>query len=271
MKTEWEFTFEAIDFHFAKEHHFRARLEPIEVGGTLCTDVTISARVAPSDEVPPHGVEQRGSLFVTVPFPPETGKSLAYWAAANMADRLSFQFGDFRLQTAVIWCKRIGETEEEVTAIGEASRSVQVSFVEVVPTPAFDSAKFASLTVPASRAPLLAEFNEARRDQNPIRRFLGFFRILESVSYSAGEHSSIRDALLNGPVRQAYQSLLPDGDFAAFVELIAKARHQCAHLKLDQGFGLLPRDPELASTLAPHLPLVEEIARRCLEGPESAT
>jgi len=266
MLSEWRFRYETRDLFIGAERKFSGETqEPTDVGGRMAPPFKFSARIVPEDDEPPAGVEQIGSVYVTVPFPPNEGRDLARFLAHTLSERVSYSSGDFRLNTALIWCKRIGENEAEVEEIGEQEYSMEMSLVEVVAAPDFDSGAFAR----TSRAPLplLSLFNETMRDASPVRRFLGFFRILESLSFAKNDKRPLKAALgSNDLARRHFSALVPNRDFTEFVGEIVDARHECAHLKIEKGFGYSPNDPEVTKVVGPLLPLLEELARRCVEG-----
>src|SRR5437868_11654562 len=108
MKSEWEFKFETRDFRFAREHKYIAIAnEPVTLGDRSIEKLEFFVRIEPSDEKPKPGVDQIGSLFITLPGSQSETKDLAYQLAANLADRVTFQSGDFRVQYGYVVCKRI--------------------------------------------------------------------------------------------------------------------------------------------------------------------
>jgi hypothetical protein len=104
-------------------------------------------------------------------------------------------------------------------------------------------------------------------DSSPVRKFLGFFRIVESFAHSGSVKGPLKKALkANVKFRHYFSTLGPNQRFDDFVNAIVDARHECAHLKLDKGFGYVPADPRIEKALMPHLALLEEIAYACVAG-----
>jgi hypothetical protein len=267
MLSEWQFRYETRDLFIGKERTFRGSTDgPTEVDGKLVDPFEYTVKIVPEEFEPPPGVEQVGSVYVTVPFRPKVGRELAFFLAHSLAERVSYSSGDFRIDYAFVRCKRIGETEEEIVEIGGKEHLVELSLQEVVAAPDFDSEAFQKTE--NAPLPLLALFNETNRDASPVRRFLGFFRILESTSYGPNDRRALKEALrTNAAARRHYEVLVPHGDFNQFVEEVVEARHECAHLKIDKGFGYSPNDPEVVNVVAPLVPLLQELARRCIGEP----
>lgn len=267
MKTEWTFPWRTYDFHFKKEHKFRGRFgKPSNGLPSSIEGVEASIRIVPHEESPPDDdVEQAGYLIITLPLDRDAAKELAYTSAYRVGEQIAFRNGDFRVDFGFISCKRIAETADEEAEIDGKPYSLEFSLEEVVGTPEFDGSHLPSL----ANAPveLLAQFNETRRDKSPVRQFLGYFKILESLSNQAGAASRIRQALLAySPLVRHYADLQPAGNFETFVGRLVATRHQCAHLKSADGFGYAPNDPAVRDEVIPQIALLEELAYRCLAG-----
>jgi hypothetical protein len=274
MKTEFEFRFEARGFHFAKEHKYAITAKgPVEGDDAPAAAPECRARIVPSSDKPPSGVEQMGSLFITVPYPPEKGRDFARYLSWWMTQQIMFRYaeGDFRIHGGILVWKRIPETPEEEAEIGDRPHGAEISMVEDIGTPAFDGALLPELAARNVPPGLLAQFNESKLDANPIRRFLGFFRILEGLFVASGDRAPLKDLLRgNETLRAHYVALVPKGDFDFFIKAIVAARHRCAHLKLDANFGFVPGDPRIEQEIRPHLPVLEALAYECLiSGPKA--
>lgn len=269
MKTEWTFPWKSYDFHFKKAHEFVATVRNSTAEASAPEDgLQAFIRVVPASD-PPHdrSIEQLGDLIVTVPLRPEEAEPLAYLAAQVTGEQIAFRNGDFRVEYGFVSCRRIAETPEEEAEIDGKPYSVRLHLEEVVTSPEFDGSGISALG--KADLSLLSEYNQARRDQNPIRRFLGFFRILESYAYSGAVKGSMKVVLSgNAFLQRHFASLLPNDDFAGYIGRIVDIRHRCAHLKGDVGFGYSPNDPAVKSDILPELQLLQELAYRCIEGTE---
>jgi hypothetical protein len=268
MKTEWTFHWEARDFHFAKEHHFTGTLREDSSGQSDPSDhMKVHALVVPDDHDPyDREVEQTGELRITIPLRPEDAEGLAYVAAQQMCEQVAFRNGDFRLDFSLVTCKRIAENPEEEAEIDGKIYSMRISFQEVVATPEFDGTAFKGISSSSPPIELLSQFNETRRDTSPIRKFLGYFRILESLSQGQADRVHLKKALLGyASLAHHFAALVPNGDFATFIGELVETRHRCAHLKVNVGFGYAPTDPAIAREVTPQLPLLEALVYRCLD------
>ena len=267
MKTEWEFRFEARDFHFDREYKYEGvTSEMVAVGrGDRIDNLSFSVRIVPAEECTEPGIQQTGSLFLTVPFPPEEAKSIAYSLARAVADRIAFQSGDFRLRFNFVTCKRIGETEAERIEIDDKEYIMHFTLVEVAEPPRYESGAVTGLNLDIHRAALLPLFNATVRDNDAVRKFLGFFRILESLTHSASSRKPAKQVLRsNSQLRDIFEKLTDNGNFDEFVTEVVDVRNRCAHLKIGTGFGFAPSDPAMDLEVRPMLSLLEAITRRML-------
>lgn len=267
MKTEWEFPWFAYDFRFEKEHRFVATISEVGTGGNgphhgLEADI----RIVPDTETPhDHNVEQAGSMYVTLPLRPEEAEPLAHQTAHHVGQQIAFRSGDFRISYGFITCKRLPESEDEEREIDEKPYSVRLTLQEVIAAPLFEARKLTDAGHSALPLPLLEQFNETRRDTNPVSQFLGYFRILESLS-DTGQRQSLKRSLLHyASLRQAFSELLPSADYQDFVNRLVETRHRCAHLKAATRYGYSPHHPQVKVEVIPDLSLLEELAYRCIE------
>ncbi|OWV29964.1 methylamine utilization protein MauJ [Halomonas campaniensis] len=261
MKTEWQFSFEAVDFHFGKEHKYKGASEqPVDFGNGTIERLEFEARIEPgNDRNCPPGVEQVGTLYITLGYGVEEAKPMAHWIAQYMTQQISFQSGRFKINYGLVTCKRIAETEEEEKEFGDKLYSVELHLEEVIPTPAFDSEQFQENALKPIDMRLLAQFNDAAADESPIKRFLGFFRILESL-FSGSKKEPLKAAFKKSEkLRRNFEKLFPDGKFEAFVDEVVDVRHRCAHLKLDKSFGYAPIDPKIDEEVRPYLGALEAL------------
>jgi hypothetical protein len=269
MKSEWEFTYQARDCHLEREHKYLVTSrEPVDLDNARLEPFESLVKVSPTAGETPPGVEQIGTVTFTLPLAPDLCKDFAYHFAGMAVDRLAFHYrGDIRLAGGLVRFKRLPETPEEEAAVGDRPYGITLHFIEVVPSPSVESLA-GSLTAGGPIDPrLLGQFLETERDASPIRKFLGFFRIVENFVHRANARLRLKEAMKRDQqLRRFFEQLAPGQMFDEFVDTIVEIRHKCAHLKLGRGFGFVPTDPEVERTLAPHLPLLEELARACVAG-----
>ena len=79
--------------------------------------------------------------------------------------------------------KSIPETLEEELEGRDTTYGVDMKLLEDLPPSKFDSNALQSAPLLGTRLPLMAQFNEAKRLSQPIFRFAGFFKIIESHTH----------------------------------------------------------------------------------------
>jgi hypothetical protein len=271
VKSEWEFQFETRGFRFDREYKYKALPDvAVRFGGRPPEHVEPLIRIVPKDIEPPPYIDQVGSLHVLLPYSQSETRAFAFLIAKVVADRITFQQGDFRLVSGLIVCKRIAETAEEEAEFGEALYNVELNLIEVLPTPAFESALLAKTPNSPKHVELIAQFNETKRDKSVVRQFLGYFKILESIAHSEGTGpGSMKQVLLrNARLRQIYDSGVTGGTFEDLVSKLVDVRHRCAHLKLHSNFGYSPVDQAIGIEVAPLLPVLATLAHYLIMGHE---
>ncbi len=271
VKSEWKFRFETRDFHFEREHKYNVKpSELIQLGNRPPEEVDCLVRIVPSDKEPPPHVVQVGSLFVTLPYSEKETRDFAFHIAAMIADRITFQQGDFRIQYGMILCKRIAETTEEEQAFGESLYSIELQIEEIIPAPAFDSNGPTRTPSTPQHPALNAQYNETKRDTSPIRQFLGYFRIMESIYHAGDERASLKQVLVaSEDLRGIHKLLFTDASFESTISELVEVRHRCAHLKLSKGFGYVPVDSAVEHEVKPHISALATFAYWSIMGPES--
>lgn len=221
---------------------------------------------------PPPYVEQVGSLFILLPHSYGDTKAFAFHVARMVADRITFQQGDFRILSGLIACKRIAETPEEEAEFGENLYNIEAHLVEVVAAPTFDSSQITKTPSSPQHLALSSQFNETKRDKSSIRQFLGYFRILESVCHTSDDKIPLKQRLLaSAALRGIHDRLVNHGDYETLIAEFVEIRHKCAHLRLEKGFGYAPADPAVERNVKPHLPLLEAMAHCSIMGPEATS
>lgn len=266
MKSEWEFQFTTHGFRFDREYRYRAKIdEKISLGGREPEIIEPLVRIVPSDREPFPDSDQIGSLYILLPYPPQETREFALYMATIVAARTSFSHGDFRIFGGLIFNKKIPETPEEELEVRDSPYGVEMRLVEDLPPSKFNSNALQSAPSIAARLPLMAQFNEAKRISQPILRFVGFFKIIESLTHVRGESRRLKDVLsASSELRRIYATLNTSIDFDSFVKRAADARHNCAHLKLDNDFGYTPLDSAVQSEVKPLLPILEALSREAI-------
>lgn len=226
MKTEWTFPWHSYDFHFKKVHRFIGTFGvPADGTDGPPEGMQTQIRIEPDPESPAdRSVEQSGKLIITLPLPPGAAEEWAHVAAYNIGEQIACRNGDFRVHYGFVTCRRIAENDEEEAAIDGKPYSIRLHLTEVVSTPEFDGSRLSAIGGVGAPVDLLSQFNETRRDTNLVRKFLGYFRVLESLSHSEKDRRPLKQALRDFVLlRDHYRALLPAGDYDAFVETIVES------------------------------------------------
>ena len=262
MKTEWRFHYETKDFFFEKEHKYMGQTGDLKLDDAIHPQrLSFEIRIVPDNPYKKSGVDQTGSFYLTLPLPYEKAKPHAAALAKMIAERISFESGEFRLLGGMIVCKRIPENPEEEKEVGDKSYAVEMHLVEVVGAAPFDSKGFIEKSNLIMDIGLVSQHNAAKKATNPIDKFLGFFKIIEKQFTSGCKKQSLRECLSNNiKLFNIYKCTFKfDTDeqarqfFLIFVNSIVNTRHECAHLKADKNFGYVPIDHRIKKEVEPFL------------------
>ncbi len=269
MKTQWEFKVAARGCHFKRTHTYIVSVEgPVELGRMQLPSLMCQMKVTPLEDETPDDLDQFLRLMIELPLAPEGCGDFASYLAHCGVERLAFHArADLRLLSGMVMYTRIPETPEEEEEVGDRPYGVTIRLVEEVGTPSFEDLGGKLEAGVALHQGLVAQFNETARDASATRRFLGFFRILENFVHGMSGGGPLKRALKeNEALRNYALTLHPTANFDEFVDEIVSARHECAHLKLDRGFGYVPTDPRIEEIVNPRLALLEELAHFCVAG-----
>jgi hypothetical protein len=262
MKTEWWFRFETKGLFFQKEHKYIGTTNDavsLDIFDTL-QKISFDFRIVPEKESKHPSVDQSGTLYITIPRPyDEKSKSIAYTLAHMIAQRINFESCEFRILGGAFFGKRIAETPEEEKEVGDAPYFAELHIVEVEEPYAFDSKSFADNSKAPLDTGLVSQYNESKKAHNPIDKFLGFFKILESRYTSTKQ--KLKECLENSEeLFKIYRRIFKFGSieqarhsFTEFIGAIVHARHRCAHLKANKSFGYVPVDPRIEIEVKPFL------------------
>ena len=269
MKTEWQFPFDVSGFRFDVERRFLGDLKEFKTPSGDLIDLQFEVKISIEESKPSPGFDQSGLISIVLPFREEQADMMAHQIAHLVAERLSFTGGGhFKVHGGFFICKRIPETSEEEQEVGDTPYSMKVSLVEAIEPPPFNADALSVTSARPTNFPLLIQYNAACREKNLISQFLGLFRVIESVVTFANPKLTLKKAMeANERLRTAYEKNFGENSFVEFVDRAVGARHQCAHLKLGQNFGYLPKDPRLESEVRPLINPLQTLARLCVEDP----
>jgi hypothetical protein len=271
MKTKWQFFFTTHDFKFDNEHKFEGSMGYEELGAIL-----FSISILPDKKKTRPDVTQTGELIIIIPFNYEDGKAVALTLLYEITERIRFDFGDFRINGGALFCERIPETAEEVELVGDKRHAVEIRFQEYVPPQKFDAMKFTQELGQCIDTRLVSQYNAAKFAENPIEKFIGFFKIIESRFPPIGKQK-LREALEKKEelflifCKTFNQADMEEAsaNYVTFIEDIVHARHRCAHLKIDKGFGYYPSHFKVKEEVEPFLQSLEVLTREIIKAQRS--
>ena len=277
MKTKWQFFFEIKGFFFEKEHKFRGSI-PKPAVSSIAADseekMEFEMSIVPDKEQKHPTAEQTGTMYVTIPYNYEEGKDMAKALAYLLSEKISFDFGEMKLHTGMIACERLPETPEEKELVGDAPFAVEMHMEEVGMPPKFDAEQLITQSGITMDTRLISQHNAAKRTSNPIEKFLGFFKIVETLFVPHGKRISAKDALLgNTKFYKLFTKVLrydsPEQyieEFRKFVTQIVDGRHRCAHMRLEKDFGYWASDPRIKTEIEPYLQVLEVLTYYAIRG-----
>jgi hypothetical protein len=215
-----------------------------------------------------------GTLFVSVPGPPEASHPLARILAHDFAEHVNLFYPGFRILGGLLVAERLPETAAEADAIAAGPFWATASLEEVPhqlpPDPEllqlFPYAR--DLLVP------ITQFNAATRTSNPIDGFLSAIKALEYLYHRSGTFArSLQSSLeLRTAVSQCLEMGEDDAPHRPPTEAeidrlladLADTRNKCAHLRDNGNYGYGQRHPEIFSVVRPMLELLLDVTKHLL-------
>lgn len=268
MQTEFEFHFSAFDFTFEKEHKFTCRIgdknKPFDMKDGLA-GLEFWFRIVPGNRKNETNATQVGSLFLKIPLPTESAKEIVFELLYLVNQQINFNNpGIFNVTTTYYMGERIPQTEEEEKEINGKPHFAEVSMVEYIGEPTFDSSQFAGQV---SQSPmdftLVQQHNHASQTKHPIDRYVSYYKIIEDV-FSTKKEVSAKSLLTNNFLlkeiyNSAFDSPRSDEEYLSFISTIVDVRHKCSHLKRGSDFGYRINDERIEVEVEQLLDLVHYI------------
>ena len=258
MKTEWQFFFETNDFTFEKNLTFKGKIAKKEEENTK---IDYKCQIIPDANKFIPTATQTGKVFITLPLRHDEAKQPAYYLASYISQKITFEFGEFKLHGGMVACKNIPETPVEEMEVGDAPYSVEAIFEEAVDPINFKPSAFEKISNLPVDIDLVSQHNSATKASNPIDKFMGYFKILESQFPPASKKQKLRESFFESKI--LYDVFVnafkfknnedPYQEFVSFIETIVRTRHRCSHLKKHSNFGYLPTDPKVKTEVEPFL------------------
>lgn len=267
MRARWDFHIECTGVRFERVHKYEATItkEQAEAFGLPAQEFNALIAIEPDEESYSPLIEQTGKLKITLPGNNEATENLAFWLSRHVAQQVTFSQGEMKINYGLILGEHLPDTPEEVEQLGDKPFFGKANLVEVLPTPSFDGSSLQNI----SSSPLLKQFNAADSAKNPIDRFLGLFRILEDLygptsnkvkkgkKVTLAESLKASDELFQLTLQHLY---ITENDIDRqptkddFFELVAKLvnmRHECAHLRTSENFGIPHGNPRVTTEVEP--------------------
>ncbi|MBU2619397.1 MAG: hypothetical protein KKE83_06890 [Proteobacteria bacterium] len=267
MKTEWQFFFDTKDLFFKKEHKYKCTANGDEIhSDAVSGEFSFDLKITPDKECKNPQLDQTGKLRITLPLSREEAKPIVHGLLHNIIQKISFDSGGiFNINGGMMLGTYIPETPEEEKEIGEHRHFAEMNMVEVLSPPEFNSDSLAEISKLPLDMGLISQHNATRISKNPIEKFLGFFKIIESQFPKQNRNQNLRDCLeANGDLLDIFKRTFEfatedkaNTSYIEFIKNIVHARHRCAHLRRNKNFGYVPSDPKISEEVEPHLGALE--------------
>lgn len=274
MKCEWKFFFETRGFRFERKHNFRGSLRE-EHRRVLGLDENIDefqVDFVPHSECMFHGAEQSGDLHLVLRGDPEQTREPALRLALRVAQQVSFNLGgELKVLGGLVTGRRIAETENERSAIGEAPYFAEAHMEEYEEPKTFDPSALNSIVMDGPISVAMIQFNSAIQANNIVDRFLGLFKVLESLfttkksdKLSRKLCDSIELRAVADEFARARGWSMSGHDYQSLIKDLMMARDQCAHLRAKCKQGVVSGMPEVSTKVEPLADVLKEMAYRSL-------
>lgn len=269
MKTEWQYRFETTEFIFEKEHKFiGSNKGELDFGFGEISNLNFEARISPEQETDYRpGVIQSGSIYITLGMGMEEAHPVADFLIHQIVERIAFISGKISI-VGIVYCERIPETPEEVEIVGDKPHAAFLQLEEVIDdSSSFDSKQFQGLSGKSLDVRLLSQFNDACNEPSTVYQFIGLYQILESLYSGSKEYiPGIKKVFKSSKqLRNNFEKTFEHGEFDNFIEEIVDIRHNCAHLRLEAGFGYAPNDPRIKEQVEPYVGPIKELCYVCIQ------
>lgn len=269
MKTEWQFIFETKNFIFEKNLKFKGHASKSDEN----TNIEYNGQIVPDENKFIPAAMQTGKLFITLPLRFNEAKELAYYLASNISQKITFEFGEFKIHGGMIACKNIPETQEEEIEVGDTPYNVEAIFEKAVEPNIFKTSAFEKIYSLPLDIDLVAQHNMANKATNSIDKFMGYFKILESQFPPVYRRQTLREAFIGSNILNDIfintfdfkNNEDPLQKFDEFISSIVRTRHRCSHLKKYSNFGYLPEDPKIKTEVGPFLQPLEILTHETIK------
>lgn len=263
MKSQWNFYFESKGFRFQQVHGFIATFgkEQAEQLGYPAEGFDVLITVEPDAEPRFSWAQQTGTLRIVIPGDQNQTTDLAYYLADHVSEYISFTNGELRLLGGLVSGEYLAETPEEKVQLGENRYFYIMHVTEWKPPETFQVSALEKIPLGPSNIPVMRQYNAAVRANNPIDQFLGLFKIIEDF-YGTSKKSiavtlkastelfaiACRELTYN----QGDQERTPtQSDYDWLIDALVNTRHNCAHLRRSDDFGISHGDAKVKTEVEP--------------------
>ncbi|WP_200255351.1 hypothetical protein [Thiococcus pfennigii] len=248
MKLEWQYSFTSKSLKFDKVVKYSIDLRK---GSPESSDVIqgiIEIRPAVNKD---NSSTTSGTIAVSIPFDIEKGTPIAHRIAYDFGQRMAFEYGDFQISWALLFCERIPENEQEKEEIGDLTYHIlQISLQTVPEKQQFNPGELDSPELPNYNQVLLRLFNDSELKADIIDKYLTRFKILETEFIDNNSRVPAKKQLKSSAtLRNVFYSAATSKScnqsaFEGLIDRFVDARGKCAHLKRYK-YGYLPGDQRL--------------------------
>lgn len=248
MRYEWQYRFTSKSLQFDRVVKYSIDLHKGSQESSDIIQGLIEIRPEPKNE---KTISTSGTVAISIPFDIKKGTPIAHQIAYEFGQRMAFEFGDFQIGWALLFCERIPETEQEKEEIGELTHHIlQIALQTVPEKQTFNPDELNRFELPRYNQILLKLFNDAELKTDIIDKYLTRFKILEAEFIDNNSRVSAKEQLKGSiTLKQVFYSVATsnsntDAAFASLIDSFVDVRGKCAHLKKYK-YGYLPGDQGL--------------------------
>jgi hypothetical protein len=276
MKSQWTFRFECKGFTLDVAQKF---------GGYIDREAVVASDMTPQKPdfllaiEPEEGginldTRQFGKLTIVLSGDKKQTEEMAYWIAEHASEYISLFNGELKISYGFVAGEYLPETPEEEESLGDRRHFFTVRLVKKASPRKFDETAIQRFTLDSSLHPMLKQFNTALAANSPVDQFVGLFKILEDYYSERSDRKGIASRLKRSKelskISRRYLRMrnrnsskaLTQNDYFHLIDELVSVRHQCAHLKSKQGFGISHGDPRIRQKVSP---LIVPLRRLTLE------
>lgn len=248
MRYEWQYNFKSRTLQFDKVVKYSIDLHR---GSPASSEVIQGIIKVIPDQKDEKRIFTSGTIAISIPFDVEKGTPIAHRIAYEFCQRMAFEYGDFQINWAFLYCERIPESEQEREEIGGLTHNIlQISLQTAPEKQTFNSGDLNGHELPRYNPVLLRLFNDAELKKDIVDKYLTRFKILETEFIDNKSRVPTKKQLKDSStLKKIFRSVAKsnsnnDATFENLIDSLVVARGKCAHLKKYK-YGYLPGDQRL--------------------------